>query len=145
MEELKEIEFATSEEETEIYLEFKTLLIESIEKFKSERTNCLRYYEEEVAPQLNMLEKVVKEYENSEDEEEIKMYNYAVKKLESAERQGVTKEAFEEKANDIEALQEKYENVLRTYFKEEIVNGKAVPQQKALNYCEIAKMLSPEE
>ena len=140
MVELKPIEFALEPQTEEDYLDLKSSIIELIEKFKTEKVNAKRFYEEEVRPQLLALEAVKEKYPEDEVIQE-----YVTKKLETAEQRKFTKEYFDETIAKCEKNVEKYQKILEKYFTEEISNGFAYPNGRILIYCEIAKELAIEE
>ena len=140
MENLKPIQFALEEEQENEYLELKASIIELIEKFKTEKENAKRFYEEEVRPQLLALETVKEKYPEDEVIQE-----YVTKKLESAKERKFTKDYFDEVIEKCEKNVEKYTKILEEYFTEEIINGLAHPNAKIMLYCEMAKILAPEE
>lgn len=137
MENFKEIKFITEENETEVYLQFKADIIESIEVFKTQKANTKRYYEDVIKPQILALNALKEKYADDE-----KLVNYADERLSEIDSKGFSEEKLEGKIENLEKLQANYERVLEEYFTEEIVDGKAQPKQKALNYCEIAKILA---
>lgn len=142
---LVEIEFACDKNDEEMYLGFKTTIIESIESLRTERLNIERYFENEIKPQLAMIDLALETYEGKEDEESKRIYEYALSRKENANNQPFSEEKVKDKISELANLQHKYEFVLKTYFEETIVNGKAVPNQVALHYCEIATLLAPND
>ena len=140
MVELKPIEFALEPQTEEDYLDLKSSIIELIEKFKTEKVNAKRFYEEEVRPQLLALEAVKEKYPDDENVQE-----YVTKKLETAEQRKFTKEHFDEVIEKCDKNVEKYTKILEKYFTEEIINGLAHPNGRIIIYCEIAKELAIEE
>lgn len=139
MEETKyvELEFAISKEEEENYLKFKQDVIECIEKIKHDKTQYVRYYREEVQPQLLALKTLKEAYPDDE-----LIQKYATTKLENADSNGWSEEKYEKEVERLTNLEERFERVLEEYFTERVQDGIAIPNEKALNYCEIARLLS---
>lgn len=137
VENLVELEFGVEQEVADNYLKFKTDIIELIEYLKEQISNYRKHYATEVEPQLLALKELAEKHADDE-----LLVKYATEKLENAGKNGFSREAYEEKLRKMENKLSNYERVYNEYFTETIVDGKAYPLEKTLNYCEIAKILT---